>query len=162
MKDELSIAERHFLDRVLKELKQYQINLSERNLVKQQLLEHFHEAHEHGDDSLVNLGDVSSFVQDYLEINGIRNPNKKKKPLFLIVIGFITSIVTYLISQLTLTLFLTDSFSQKNHTSFHYNIFHNIASNPWWNGLLMMISISITILVTFLSIYFISKQLKKG
>ncbi len=65
------MEEKQFLNEVLEELKQYQISSKNRKDIKQQLLEHIQESHEHGQDSINELGDTTTFVKDFLEINGI-------------------------------------------------------------------------------------------
>lgn len=169
MNIKLSIAEKQFLNEVLKELKQYQISSKDRRNIKQQLLEHIQESHEHGQDSINELGDTTTFVRDFLEINGvdlhseikqIRKSNSRTGTLF--VIGFFTLIVTYPISQLILSMFLTESFNPLNTNSlFNYNIFYQISDNSWWNSLLMIISISISLLVSMLAMFYIRKKLNK-
>ncbi len=74
------------------------------------------------------------------------------------MIGLPTSIVTYLTSQLLLSMFLTESFNplHTNH-SFNYNILYHIADNSWWNALLMMTSISISALISMLVVFYIRK-----
>ncbi|GGB57363.1 hypothetical protein GCM10011409_38590 [Lentibacillus populi] len=53
----LTMEEKQFLNEVLEELKQYQISSKNRKDIKQQLLEHIQESHEHGQDSINELGD---------------------------------------------------------------------------------------------------------
>lgn len=71
MKIVLSRSEKQFLNEVLTELKQYQISSKDRRNIKLQLLEHIQEAREHGDDSLNGLGDSTTFVKDFLDLNEI-------------------------------------------------------------------------------------------
>ncbi len=168
MNIKLSIAEEQFLNEVLKELKQYHISSKDRKNIKQQLLEHIQESREHGQDSINELGDTTTFVRDFLEINGvdlhseikqIRKSNNRAGALF--VIGLFTLIVTYLISQLILSMFLTESFNPLNTNSlFNYNIFYQISDNSWWNSLLMIISVSISLLVSMLAMFYIRKKIK--
>ncbi|HDR7614019.1 TPA: hypothetical protein QCX47_005859, partial [Bacillus mycoides] len=118
MRNELNDKEQQFLTGVLKDLKQYDISLEERENIKQQILEHIQECREHGEESINDLGTPQLFVQDFLEINEIdlrikmkqlRNVNKKSSTL--IIGGIFISLITYLISQTTLSIFLTESFS---------------------------------------------------
>ena len=71
MRNELNGKENQFLTDVLKELKQYDISLEERENIKQQILEHIQECREHGEDSINDLGTPQLFVQDFLELNEI-------------------------------------------------------------------------------------------
>ncbi|MED1014772.1 hypothetical protein P4T71_31430, partial [Bacillus mycoides] len=56
MRNELNGKENQFLTDVLKELKQYDISLEERENIKQQILEHIQECRENGEDSINDLG----------------------------------------------------------------------------------------------------------
>lgn len=90
------------------------------------------------------------------EIKQIRKSKNRTGILF--VIGFFTSIVTYLISQLLLSMFLTESFNPLHtNNSFDYNILYQIADNSWWNSLLMITSVSISILISTLIVFYIRK-----
>ncbi|HDR7500721.1 TPA: hypothetical protein QCX42_005231, partial [Bacillus toyonensis] len=110
MRNELKGKEQQFLTDVLKELKQYDISIEERENIKRQLLEHFQECREDGEDSINNLGTPQLFVQDFLEINEIdirvkmkqfQNENGKSNALLLS--GIFIAFITYLISQTTLS-----------------------------------------------------------
>ena len=165
MRNELNDKEQQFLTGVLKDLKQYDISLEERENIKQQILEHIQECREHGEESINDLGTPQLFVQDFLEINEIdlrvkmkqlRNVNKKSSTL--IIGGIFSSLITYLISQTTLSIFLTESFSPNNsNNTFNYNILYRITENQWWNSLLIMISFTITVLV-FISLVSYKKR----
>ncbi|PEK33325.1 hypothetical protein CN568_07230 [Bacillus pseudomycoides] len=161
----LNMEETQFLNEVLEELKQYQISSKNRKIIKQQLLEHIQECREHGQDSLNDLGDTTTFIKDFLEMNEIdlhseikQIRKSKNRTGILFVIGFFTSIVTYLISQLLLSMFLTESFNPLHtNNSFDYNILYQIADNSWWNYLLMITSVSISILISTLIVFYIRK-----
>lgn len=56
MRNRLIGKEKQFLTDVLKELKQYDISLEERENIKRQILEHIQECREHGEDSIDDLG----------------------------------------------------------------------------------------------------------
>ncbi|MBJ7987161.1 hypothetical protein [Bacillus cereus] len=165
MRNELNDKEQQFLTGVLKDLKQYDISLEERKNIKQQILEHIQECREHGEESINDLGTPQLFVQDFLEINEIdlrvkmkklRNVNKKSSTL--IIGGIFISLITYLISQTTLSIFLTESFSPNNsNNTFNYNILYRITENQWWNSLLIMISFTISVLV-FISLVSYKKR----
>ncbi|HDR3887508.1 TPA: hypothetical protein QCO65_001889 [Bacillus cereus] len=165
MRNELNDKEQQFLTGVLKDLKQYDISLEERENIKQQILEHIQECREHGEESINDLGTPQLFVQDFLEINEIdlrvkmkqlRNVNKKSSTL--IIGGIFISLITYLISQTTLSIFLTESFSPNNsNNTFNYNILYRITENQWWNSLLIMISFTISVLV-FISLVSYKKR----
>ncbi|PFA17738.1 MULTISPECIES: hypothetical protein [Bacillus cereus group] len=165
MNRNLTKEEKQFIREVLEELKQYQVSSRKRNIVKQQLLEHIQECRVHDQDSLKDLGDATTFVKDFLEMNDIdlhseiRQIRKfKNRTGKLFVIGFFTSIVTYLASQLLLSMFLTETFNplHSNH-SFDYNILYQIADNSWWNFLLMITSISISVVISMLVVLYMRK-----
>ena len=65
MRNKLIGKEKQFLTDVLKELKQYDISLEERENIKLQILEHIQECREHGEDSIADLGTPELFVQDF-------------------------------------------------------------------------------------------------
>ncbi|MEH7457014.1 hypothetical protein V7183_07155 [Bacillus sp. JJ1127] len=165
MKMKLSKEETQFLNEILEELKQYQISSKNRKIIKQQLLEHIQECREHGQDSINDLGDTTTFIKDFLEMNEIdlhseiKQIRKSKNRIgTLFVIGVLTSIVTYLTSQLLLSMFLTESFNPLHtNNSFDYNILYHIADNSWWNSLLMITSISISVLLSMLVVFYIRK-----
>ncbi|MGE7625190.1 hypothetical protein ACQKMD_19845 [Viridibacillus sp. NPDC096237] len=164
MNIELSLTEKQFLNEVLDELKLYQINSKDRKYIEQQIVEHFQESREHGEDGINELGDTETFVKDFLDINGIdlhtkikqiRKTNSRMGISF--VIGSFTFIVCYLISQLLLSMFLTGSFNPQNNNSFNYNIFYQISDNFWWNSILMIISFSISSLLCTLVVFYIRR-----
>lgn len=165
MNMKLSKEETQFLNEILEELKQYKISSKSRKIIKQQLLEHIQECREHGQESINDLGDTTTFIKDFLEmdeidlhseIKQIRKSQNRTGILF--VIGFFTAIVTYLISQLLLSMFLAESFNpQRTNNSFDYNILYQIADNSWWNSLLMITSISISVLISMLVVFYIRK-----
>ncbi|MEN1936367.1 hypothetical protein AAIE21_12350 [Paenibacillus sp. 102] len=165
MNMKLSKEETQFLNEILEELKQYKISSKNRKIIKQQLLEHIQECREHGQNSINDLGDTTTFIKDFLEMNEIdlhseikQIRKSKNRTGILFVIGFFTSIVTYLISQLLLSMFLTESFNPLHtNNSFDYNILYQIADNSWWNSLLMMTSISISALISMLVVFYIRK-----
>ncbi|PGR19636.1 hypothetical protein COC50_21745 [Bacillus anthracis] len=79
MRNRLIGKEKQFLTDVLKELKQYDISLEERENIKRQILEHIQECREHGEDSIDDLGTPQLFVQDFIEINEIDLQVKMKQ-----------------------------------------------------------------------------------
>ncbi|HGE5782156.1 TPA: hypothetical protein ACGGHE_004132 [Bacillus pseudomycoides] len=161
----LTKEEKRFVKEILEELKQYQVSSKNRRIIRQQLLEHIQECREHGQDSLKDLGNTTTFVKDFLEMNGIdlhseikQIRKSKNRTGILFVSGFLTSIVTYLTSQLLLSMFLTESFNPLHtNNSFDYNILYQIADSSWWNSLLMIISISISALISMLVVFYIRK-----
>ncbi|MEI5907929.1 hypothetical protein WAK64_12770 [Bacillus spongiae] len=168
MNNELNFVEKQFLNEVLEELKQYQISQKERRDIKQQIVEHIQESREHGDDSLSDLGDTSTFVKDYLEVNGldlhseikqIRNSNRSRRVV--VGSGVMAFVVTYLLSQLLLSMFLTESFNPLNEPSFQYNLIYLIDDNLWWNSVLLMISLLAASVVSSIVVLFLRKG-KKG
>ncbi|HEK9099148.1 hypothetical protein KFD70_20320 [Bacillus pfraonensis] len=165
MNMKLNMEEEQFLNEVLEELKQYKVSSKNRKILKQQLLEHIQECREHGQNSINDLGDTTTFIKDFLEMNEIdlhseikQIQKSKNKIGILFVIGFVTSIVTYLTSQLLLSMFLTESFNPLHtNNSFNYNILYHIADNSWWNSLLMITSILISALISMLVVLYIRK-----
>ncbi|MCH1624564.1 hypothetical protein [Fredinandcohnia quinoae] len=162
---ELSIAEKRFLKAVLDELKNLQISKKKRENIQDQIIEHIQEAREHGEDSLIDLGDAPTFVRDFLEVNEVdlhseiiqlRTTKVRRGTLLTIGLGVFT--LTFLILQLLFTMFLTQSFNPNySNAVFEYNILFRISDNPWWNALLLIISTSSSILITTLLLFFIRK-----
>ncbi|MBM7583706.1 hypothetical protein JOC86_000243 [Bacillus pakistanensis] len=161
MKLNLSTGEREYLNEVLSELKKYQINSRERRNIKNQIIEHIQESRENGEDSLTNLGDISTFISDYLEIQGgniissdTNHLQYKGKIKFKLIL-FISFVCTYFLSQLMFSMFLTQSFNPKRiGTTFDYNILYRIAENTWWNSLLILMSLSISIIITIAIMFY--------
>ncbi|MFD6511355.1 hypothetical protein [Bacillus sp. NPDC060175] len=169
MRNELNGKEKQFLTDVLKELEQYDISLEERENIKQQILEHIQECRENGEDSINDLGTPQLFVQDFLEINEIdlqakmrQLQNEKGNSSTFILGGIFIVVITYLISQTTLSLFLTESFNGANSKStFNYNLLYRIAENQWWNYVLIMFSFTLSILVFISLVSYKKRKLSK-
>ncbi|VXC72858.1 conserved hypothetical protein [Bacillus mycoides] len=169
MRNELKDKEQQFLTGVLKELKQYDISLEERGNIKQQILEHIQECRENGEDSINDLGTPQLFVQDFLEINEIdlrvkmkQLQNEKGNSSTFILGGIFIAVITYLISQTTLSLFLTESFNGTNSkNTFNYNLLYRIAENQWWNYVLIMFSFTLSILVFISLVSYKKRKLSK-
>ncbi|MGW6150857.1 DUF1129 domain-containing protein [Bacillus mycoides] len=166
MRNELKDKEQQFLTGVLKELKQYDISLEERENIKQQILEHIQECREHGEESINDLGTPQLFVQDFLEINEIdlrvkmkQLQNVKKKSNTLIIIGIFVAFITYLISQTTLSIFLTESLNSENN--FNFNLLYRIAENQWWNSILIMISLMVSLLISIILVIYKKRKLSE-
>ncbi|WP_242245553.1 DUF1129 domain-containing protein [Bacillus cereus group sp. BfR-BA-01523] len=169
MRSELKDKEQQFLTGVLKELKQYDISLEERENIKQQILEHIQEYREHGEESINDLGTPQLFVQDFLEINEIdlrvkmkqlQNINKKSNTL--IIIGIFVAFITYLISQTTLSIFLTESLNPTNsENNFNFNLLYRIAENQWWNSILIMISLMVSLLISIILVIYKKRKLSE-
>ncbi|WP_142344296.1 DUF1129 domain-containing protein [Bacillus cereus] len=169
MRYELNGKEKQFLTDVLKELEQYDISLEERENIKQQILEHIQECRANGEDSINDLGTPQLFVQDFLEINEIdlqtkmRQLQNEKGNSNAFILGFIfIAVITYLISQTTLSLFLTESFNGANSkNTFNYNLLYRIAENQWWNYILIMFSFTLSILVFISLVSYKKRKLSK-
>lgn len=169
MRSELKGKEQQFLTGVLKELKQYDISLEERENIKQQILEHIQECREHGEESINDLGTPQLFVQDFLEINEIdlqvkmrQLQNEKGNSSTFILGGIFIAVITYLISQTTLSLFLTGSFNGTNSkNTFNYNLLYRIAENQWWNYVLIIFSFTLSILVFISLVSYKKRKLSK-
>ncbi|ASI78014.1 hypothetical protein LKM01_22845 [Bacillus pacificus] len=165
MRNKLIGKEKQFLTDVLKELKQYDISLEERENIKLQILEHIQECREHGEDSIDDLGTPELFVQDFLEINEIDSQvkmkqlqNEKGKFNTFMLRGIFIAIITYLSSQTIFSIFLTESFNQNNSKSaFQYNLLYRISENQWWNALLIMTSLTLSVVV-FISLVSYKKR----
>lgn len=165
MRNRLIGKEKKFLTDVLKELKQYDISLEERDNIKRQILEHIQECREHGEDSIDDLGTPQLFVQDFLEINEIglqvkmkQLQNKKRKFNTIILSGIFIAVITYLISQTTFSIFLTESFNPTiSKNTFQYNLLYRISENQWWNALLIMTSLTLSVVV-FISLVSYKKR----
>ena len=68
------------------------------------------------------------------------------------------AVITYLISQTTFSIFLTESFNSINSkNTFNYNILYRISENQWWNSLLIMSSFTISVVV-FISLVNYKKE----
>jgi hypothetical protein len=156
--------EKQYVNEILDELKRYRVSSKNRKKVKQQMIEHIQESRVHGHDSLEELGDVDTFVKDYIEINEIdvhsqikKIQTSKNESRWTIVIAFLTSMAAYLISQLIFSLFLTESFTPLKSASFEYNILYRISEHSWWNVLLVFMSMTISLFAGLL-ILFINKR----
>lgn len=170
MRNRLIGKEKQFLTDVLKELKRYDISLEEMENVKRQILEHIQECREHGEDSIDDLGTTQLFVQDYLEINEIdlqvkmkQLKNKKGKLNTSMLRDIFIAVITYLVSQTTLTIFLTGSFNPTNSkNTFQYNLLYRISENQWWNSLLIMISFMLSVAVFISLVSYKKRKLSKA
>ncbi|MFA2563127.1 hypothetical protein [Bacillus wiedmannii] len=170
MRNRLIGKEKQFLTDVLKELKQYDISLEEMENVKRQILEHIQECREHGEDSIDDLGTPQLFVQDYLEINEIdlqvkmkQLKNKKGKLNTSMLRDIFIAVITYLVSQTTLTIFSTGSFNPTNSkNTFQYNLLYRISENQWWNSLLIMISFMLSVAVFISLVSYKKRKLSKA
>ncbi|MEH7225402.1 hypothetical protein V7112_16460 [Bacillus sp. JJ1566] len=145
----LTKVEKDYVEKVLFELKKYKINKEQLDSIREQLLDHISTSHENGETSIEQLGDSEALVKDYLEIYGIdmNHTGTHKSNRISIILGAISFPVVYLISQLILSLFLTQSFSQEK--SFDYNIMYRISEQPWWNILLVSISLFSALVISF-------------
>ncbi|CAM3951700.1 hypothetical protein BALU111458_08375 [Bacillus luti] len=169
MRNRLIGKEKQFLRDVLKELKQYDISLEERENIKRQILEHIQECREHGEDSIDDLGTPQLFVKDFIEINEIdlqvkmkQLQNEKGKFNTFILRGIFIAFITYLISQTTFSIFLTESFNSTNSkNTFNYNILYRISENQWWNVLLIMISFMLSVVVFISLVSYKKRKLSK-
>ncbi|MFJ8353876.1 hypothetical protein [Bacillus paramycoides] len=169
MRNEITAKEQQFLTEVLEELKRYDISLEERGNIKQQILEHIQECREHGEESIDDLGTPQLFVQDYFEINKIdlrvkmkQLQDVNKKSSILILSGIFIAVITYIISQTTLSIFLTESFNTTHsENSFNFNLLYRIAENQWWNSILIMISLSISLLISIILVVYKKRKLSE-
>lgn len=137
----LTKVEKDYVEKVLFELKKYKINKKQLDSIKEQLMDHISSSHENGENSIEQLGDSEALIKDYLEIYGIDidDVGNSKSTHSALIFGAISFPVVYLFSQLIFSLFLTQSFSEQR--SFEYNIIYRISEQPWWNTLLVSISL---------------------
>jgi hypothetical protein len=164
----LSRKEERFLQEVLDELEPYWISEEERETIQQQIIEHIEESREQGEDGVESLGSSTTFVKDFLEINGIdlhaeiqKTHNSPKKNGALVAVGICTLIGTYVLSQLVLSLVATDAFNPLNKNGFDdYHLLFQISTNPWWNTMLLLISLSVSCLSAFMAVRLWKKPLK--
>ncbi|MFP7494522.1 hypothetical protein SFC66_12090 [Terribacillus saccharophilus] len=150
---ELTQKEKKYMNDVIQELITMKATQEQIHIIKQQLHEHMEESRLHGIDPFEDLDTSAEFVKDYLEINKVQSPNNKNSILskmhYLMGVSFFT--ITYLISQLILTMFLTQSFSPAyQNADFNYNILYSISDNLWWNTTLIVISLLSSIIITSL------------
>ena len=89
---------------------------------------------------------------------------KKENSTHLSCVGIFIAIITYLISQTTFSIFLTELFNSTNSkNTFNYNILYRISENQWWNVLLIMISfmLSVVVFISLVSYKKLSKSIMK-
>lgn len=163
----LSRKEERFLQEVLDELEPYEISEEERQTIQQQIIEHIEESREHGEDGVESLGSSMSFIKDFLEINDIdlhaeikKTRRAPKRNGVLVVVGICTLIGTYVLSQLILSLVATDAFNPLNKNGLDdYHLLFQISTDPWWNTMLMLISLSVSCLSVFMVVRLWKKPL---
>ena len=86
--------------------------------------------------------------------------NEKGKFNTFMLRGIFIAIITYLSSQIIFSIFLTESFNQNNSKSaFQYNLLYRISENQWWNALLIMTSLTLSVVV-FISLVSYKKASK--
>lgn len=84
--------------------------------------------------------------------------NEKGKFNTFMLRGIFIAIITYLSSQIIFSIFLTESFNQNNSKSaFQYNLLYRISENQWWNALLIMTSLTLSVVV-FISLVSYKKE----
>ena len=87
--------------------------------------------------------------------------NEKGKFNTFMLRGIFIAIITYLSSQTIFSIFLTESFNQNNSKSaFQYNLLYRISENQWWNALLIMTSLTLSVVV-FISLVSYKKKASK-
>jgi hypothetical protein len=162
--DWMTKMEKQFVNEVLAELKQYGVRSKEREKVKLQIVEHIQESREHGNDGVEEFGDAETFVKDYLEINEIdvhsrikKNFKSNKVMVRTIMPAIFGAIAIYLMSQLIFSLFLTEAFNPLRSADFKYNLLYRVSENTWWNSLLVLISLGLSVFAGFF-IQMISKR----
>ncbi|WP_235860230.1 hypothetical protein [Rossellomorea aquimaris] len=151
--DWMTAEEKQFVNEVLAALKEYGVRSKEREKVKFQIVEHIQESHEHGTDALEELGGAEGFVKDYVEINEIDVHSRIKKTHLTkkesgrsILPALLASAAAYFMSQILFSLFLTEAFNPLKLNDFEYNLLYRISGNSWWNSLLVLVSLGISVL----------------
>ncbi|MFP7478412.1 hypothetical protein [Terribacillus saccharophilus] len=164
MSVELTQKEKEYMNEVIHELVTGKATQEQIRIIKQQLQEHMEESRLHGFDPFEDLETPPEFVKDYLEINQAKYPQHKKSPLSKkhYLVGFLFFSVIYLISQLFLTMFLTQSFSPAyQNADFNYNILYSISDNLWWNTTLIIISLLSALIITSLVGFYSYRSLNR-
>ncbi len=83
---------------------------------------------------------------------------KRANSTHLCYVAYLIAIITYLSSQIIFSIFLTESFNQNNSKSaFQYNLLYRISENQWWNALLIMTSLTLSVVV-FISLVSYKKR----
>ena len=74
--------------------------------------------------------------------------NEKDKFNTFMLRGIFIAVITYLSSQSIFSIFLTESFNPTNSkNAFQYNLLYRISENQWWNALLIMTSLTLSVVV---------------
>ena len=83
---------------------------------------------------------------------------KRANSTHLCYVAYSSQFITYLSSQIIFSIFLTESFNQNNSKSaFQYNLLYRISENQWWNALLIMTSLTLSVVV-FISLVSYKKE----
>ncbi|QXE02333.1 hypothetical protein [Terribacillus sp. DMT04] len=158
---ELTEKEKMYLDDISRELITRKAKKEQVLFIKQQLLEHIEESRLHGIDPFDDLETPAEFVTEYCELNEVQfvSPQKASFPKSYYFIGLFSFTVTYLLSQLILTMCLTQTFSPAyQHTNFNYNLLYSISDNLWWNSMLISISLISAAAITSLTVLSIYRK----
>lgn len=131
--------------------------------IEQQLREHMEESRLHGINPFDDLETPAEFVREYLEIHEVPHQRKNTLSKKHYLMGFLYFAVTYLVSQLILTMFLTQTFSPSyENADFNYNILYSISDNLWWNTTLITISLLSALFITSLVGLFSYHKVKRS
>lgn len=157
--------EKEYIKKVNQELITNKATQEQIYTIEQQLREHMEESRLHGIDPFEDLETPAEFVREFLEINEAQYPHQQIRTLSKkhYLMGFLYFIVTYLISQLILTMFLTQTFSPSyQNAEFDYNILYSISDNLWWNTTLITISLLSALIITSLVGLFSYHKVKRS
>ncbi|WP_044641189.1 DUF1129 family protein [Risungbinella massiliensis] len=166
MENNLTKVEKDYINKVVEELGKFNIDANSVKEVKEQILEHIQESREHGEESLAELGEPTTFVKEYLEVQGINpSPSTKgdrKKSRSALIGGLFVFAVTFVICQLLLMFFLTDLYViDVEYIDNKYVYSHKTTDHPWWNAFLTFISFATALITSVCVAIFLQRRAKK-
>ncbi|WP_339266853.1 hypothetical protein NYE54_24540 [Paenibacillus sp. FSL K6-1330] len=167
----LSYEEEQFIAAVRRELKRYEMTSSQVEAVVEQIQEHLEASREHGENGLEDLGSPNMYVRDYAEVQGLvrvqdardlesvpEEPEPRSGRLS--VWGFmkypLVFAAVYILCQLLFSFSLTTAWV-KGFEITGFNLLYRISDQMWWNMMLIVSSLSISVLVTIL-VYVFGKR----
>lgn len=167
MKDNLTKQEITYLAKVNSVIKHYELDSIQVKEVNEQLISHFEEYRDNGEDPFSNLEEPEIFAKSHLEACGINRHSRGKQlqqsriaSSLPILITSLTSVITFLAFQLLFAFTLTEYFNPLN--SYQYNLIYRISENSWWNAALTSTSVVISLIVFILSLSLLKKRQVQG
>ncbi len=167
MKNNLTKQEVTYLEKVNSEIQHYELDSIQIREVNEQLISHFEEYRDNGEDSFSNLEEPEIFAKSHLEACGIdlHSPGNQLQQSRIasslpILITSLTSVITFLACQLLFAFTLTEFFNPLN--SYQYNLIYRISDNSWWNAALTSTSLVISLIVFILSLFLLKKRQVQG